>query len=429
LRTITDVVCPVCGCLCDDLEVHIDDNDQIVKVKNACNSSIAKFTSVMKERILKPRVHGKEVSLDEAIDEAAKILANSKFPLLYGWSTTTVEATKKGILLAELLGGVIDNTSSVCHGPTVLGIQEAGVITGTLGDVKNRADLIIYWGSNPLESHQMHLTRYSYMSKGRFYKSKKERTMVVVDVRKTRTARLANKFIQIRPGEDFELAAALRMAIKGQVIEQEEVAGVPVSEIEKFADMLISARHGVIFFGMGVTMSEGKFANIEQLVRLVQDLNGFTKFIMIPMRGHYNVKGSGSVLDWITGYPFGVDFSREYPFYNPGDTTSVDILRRKECDSALVVASDPVAHFPISVIKYLKKIPLIAIDPHESATTKIADVVIPTAIAGIEAEGTAYRMDAVPLKLKKLIEPPEGILTDEEVLERIYERVKEIKGD
>ncbi|WP_245618712.1 hypothetical protein [Methanogenium cariaci] len=50
----------------------------------------------------------------------------------------------------EILGGVIDSTTSVCHGPSILAIQEVGHPGCTLGQVKNRADLIIYWGGcNP----------------------------------------------------------------------------------------------------------------------------------------------------------------------------------------------------------------------------------------------------------------------------------------
>jgi formylmethanofuran dehydrogenase subunit B len=143
------------------------------------------------------------------------------------------------------------------------------------------------------------------------------------------------------------------------------------------------------------------------------------------MRGHYNVTGFDEVLTWQTGYPFAVDFSRGYPRYNPGDTTTIDLLLHREVDAALVVASDPVAHFPAKAVKHLAKIPLIVIDPHWTPTTELADVVIPSAIVGIETEGTAYRMDTVPLRMRKVLEPPEGILTDEAVLERILKRIKE----
>jgi formylmethanofuran dehydrogenase subunit B len=63
-----------------------------------------------------------------------------------------------------------------------------------------------------------------------------------------------------------------------------------------------------------------------------------------------------------------------------------------------------------------------------NATALLGDIVIPSAFVGIEVDGTAYRMDQVPLPLKKVVEPPEGILPDEEILNRILEEVRIIKS-
>jgi len=424
LKTISNVVCPFCGSLCDDIEVDVEDN-RIVKVRRGCAISVTKFTKYNEERIYKPRINGKEVSLEEAIDEAVKILASAKYPALYGWSSTSTEAINVGVEIAELVGGVMDNTASVCHGPTIIGEQDAGISTCTLGQVKNRADLIIYWGCNPVHAHPRHMARYSAASKGRFVKGRKERKVIVVDVRKTHTAKTADIFIQVKPNSDYELLTALRWAVKNGELEQEEISGIPAEKIEELADMLISCRFGALFFGLGLTMSAGKARNIEAAVALVRELNNYTKFVMMPMRGHFNVTGANEVMAWTTGFPFAVDFSRGYPFYNPGDTTFVDVLTRGDCDAALIVASDPASGFPAKAIRNLAKIPVITLHPHETLTTMISKVVIPTAIVGIEAEGSAYRMDAVPLRLKKLVEPPPGILSDEEVLKLILKKLKE----
>ena len=148
----------------------------------------------------------------------------------------------------------------------------------------------------------------------------------------------------------------------------------------------------------------------------------------MPMRGHFNVTGANTVFTWQTGYPYAVDFSHGYPRYNPGETSAIDVLLRGDVDAALIVASDPASNFPRKCIENLVKNPLIVIDPHPSPTALMADVVIPSAFVGIEAEGTAYRMDHVPLPLKKVVEPPEGCLPDEKILQMILNRVREIKG-
>ena len=75
------------------------------------------------------------------------------------------------------------------------------------------------------------------------------------------------------------------------------------------------------------------------------------------------------------------------------------------------------------------KKPLISIDPHKTPTSEFADVILPPAIAGIECEGGAYRMDNVPLRLRKVKEAPEGCLPDVEIVEKLLKKVKELKGE
>lgn len=429
LKQIPDVICPFCGCLCDDIEVIVSDN-RVEKVKHACRIGTAKFLSSSSEhRFSRPliRENGKfkEVSLDAAIDRAAEILGKANRPLLYGWSATSCEAQRVGVAMAEMTGGVIDATVTVCHGPSILAIQDVGFPTITLGECKNRADLVIYWGANPMTSHPRHISRYTCFTRGFFReRGRKDRHLVVVDVRKTDTARLADIFVQVQPNRDYELVSALRTIVNGGDIESGEVAGVPREEIYALADKLMNCQFGVLFFGQGLTQSYGKIRNIDNAISLVRDLNKHTKFSLVPMRGHYNVTGFDEVLTWQTGFPFAVDFSRGYPRYNPGDTTTVDLLNRQEVDAAFVIASDPVAHFPAKAVANLARIPLVAIDHQWTPTTELADVVIPAAIVGIEVGGTAYRMDNVPLNLRKVLEPQEGILSDEEILKRILERIR-----
>jgi len=428
---LKNILCPTCGCLCDDIEVTVDAG-RILRVKKACAMGASKFLNYSRERNMVPliRKDGTLVAaeLDEAIDAIAKVLARAEFPVLYGWSLTSCEAIKVGIELAEEIGGVIDNQTTTCHGPGVQANQELGEPTCTLGEVKHRADLVIYWGSNPEEAHPRHLERYSVKAKGRFRTERKERRVVVVDPRKTTSSKFADKVVQVEPGKDFELLTALRMALRFEHIEAERVAGLRLREVEELAEMMRSCEFGVIFYGQGLTQTSGKSKNIEQLIALVRDLNFWTKFNLMPIRGHFNVTGSNEVLTWQTGYPYAVDFSHGYPWYNPGDTSIVDILRRGENDATLVVASDPLANLPRDAAKQLLEVPLMVIDPHMSLTAMAADVVIPCGFAGIEVGGTAYRMDGVALPLRKLADPPPGILSDEEILRRILARVRAAKG-
>ena len=84
---------------------------------------------------------------------AAQILANARYPIVYGLSDTTCEAQRVAVAIADRIGGCVDTTTSVCHGPRGMAFQGVGEVTCSLGEVKNRADLVIFWGSNPAESH------------------------------------------------------------------------------------------------------------------------------------------------------------------------------------------------------------------------------------------------------------------------------------
>jgi formylmethanofuran dehydrogenase subunit B len=251
--------------------------------------------------------------------------------------------------------------------------------------------------------------------------------MIVIDVRRTRTADLADCFIQVEPNKDYELLQTMRTLIRNEDLNIDSVAGVPIEVLEELADVMVSCEFGMLFFGVGLTMSAGKLRNIDAALSLTRDLNQFTKFLIMPMRGHYNVTGANIVSTWQTGYPFAVDLSRGYPRYNPGETSVVDILSRGENDASLVVASDPVAHFPKGAVENLVRNPLIVIDSETSATSLMADVAFPSAVAGIEAEGTAYRMDKVPIPLKEVVKPPKGVPSDQQILQRILREVRRIK--
>jgi len=299
-----------------------------------------------------------------------------------------------------------------------------GKITCTLGEVKNRADFIVYWGGNPAECHPRHFSKYTLTPKGKFVpEGRKGRTMVLVDIRETPSAKAADIFLQIRPGKDFELATTLRALVKGQPVDPALVAetGVSVERLQDIVDRMKRARFGVIFFGMGVSMTRGKHMNSGAILNLTAEMNAFTKFVCMPMRGHGNVTGADVVLRWSTGYPFGVDLSRGYPRFNPGEFSTVDLLVRGDNDATLVLGADPGATMPQPAIEHLARIPTIVLDPKVTHTSRLARVHITTAVTGVSARGTAYRMDEIPLPLRPALVSPYP--TDEEVVRRIRRAV------
>lgn len=248
--------------------------------------------------------------------------------------------------------------------------------------------------------------------------------MVLVDIRETKSVKAADTFLQVRPGKDFELITILRAMIKDQPISDAQVAetGVSIEALQDLVAQMKAAKFGAMFFGMGLSMTRGKHMNSAALLTLAAEMNAFTKFVAMPMRGHGNVTGADVIMRWQTGYPFGISFNRGYPRYNPGEFSTVDVLVRGDTDCVFVIGADPGATMPQPAIDHLARVPTIVLDPHVTHTSRLAKVHITTAPAGISAPGTAYRMDEIPMPLRPALES--SYPTDEEVTRRIKEAIQ-----
>jgi len=425
-------VCTGCSLLCDDVLVDLE-GERMVSTFNLCGHGEEKFLRTHSaERLLKPFIRGlngeKEVSFSEATDKAADILLEAERPVLWGWGTSSIEAQMAGIELAREIKGVIDSTGSICHGITWHAASESGLPTATLGEVMNRADVVVYWGSDPGHSHPRHISRYSVLPRGIYTQSGYEqRRVYVFDIRRTRIGKIANVLIEVEPNKDYELITAMRLLLRGKKLQFDSVAGVSIKTLEKVVQEWKERDFGVVFYGMGLLASRGKYRNLEVLLKLVWEINEYTRFVALPMAGHFNTIGFNHIATWLTGYPFGVDFSKGVPYSNPGETTFVEMLQRDEVDAALVIGSNPISSFPARLARKLTQIPLIVVDCFKTLTVKHATVAIPAAITGVEAGGVAYRMDSVPIILREFLSPPENVLSDVGVIQSIVESVRRRK--
>lgn len=429
LQIVQDATCTFCGCVCDDIELHVKDS-HITEAKKACVLGKAWFLNHSVEDRASCLIHGQPASLEDGYQKAAEILTTGKYPIIYGLSDSPCEAQRVAVSIADWISGTIDTTTSVCHGPSGMAFQGVGEVTCSLGEVTNRGDMIIFWGSNPAESHPRHFTKYSLMPKGMFLPNgRKDRTCVIVDVRKTKSAKAADIFVQIKPRADFEGLWTLRALAKGIELDPVQVkhdTGVELAVWQDLMDRMKRCKFGVIFFGMGLTMTRGKHANSEALLALTRDMNAFTRFVAKPNRGHGNVTGADNVVSWRTGYPFGVNHARGYPRFNPGEYTTSDTLANREADSGMTIACDPMANFSEPARRHLASIPFIALDTKETPTTRAAAVAFTVATYGINTGGTVYRMDDVPIPLRPAFPSPNP--SDYEVLTQIERRVKTIAG-
>jgi formylmethanofuran dehydrogenase subunit B len=152
LKVIQDATCTFCGCVCDDMELTVEGN-RITKAKNACVLGKAWFFNHHIEDRPEATIEGRPASYEEAIEAAARILTEATLPITYGLSDTTCEAQRVAVAISDWIGANLDTTTSVCHGPSGMAFQGVGEVTCSLGEIKNRADFLIFWGGNPAESH------------------------------------------------------------------------------------------------------------------------------------------------------------------------------------------------------------------------------------------------------------------------------------
>lgn len=395
------MICPGCSCLCDDIEFTDG------RILNACRRGMEIFAKY-KENRARAIVNGKEVDVDKAIEEAINVLKDAKNPVIYGLDTTVVEAQEIAIMLAEKIGAYIDDNSSFCLGEFIEAILKKMLPTSTLEEVRDRAYVIIYWGTNPYHSLSRHMSRYSYYPRGakrpRGYDE--DRYLVVIDVRKSETAVLAKKNAKfIRVKNDFELVNSFFKVIDGKAAKYAKDVGIILNEMKK-------ADFNVIFGGLGLKYG---LKDIRTFVELVNKLNDVAPTYFIPAGFHGNMRGFNETLfekvEYVNKYSFRERRS-DVNFAFP------ELLRNDGVDAAVIIGTDPIYSLPYEVSSKLRKIKTVVIDPRMSYTAKLADVVIPSAISGVELSGTMVRSDGVRFKLEAIDEKE---INDIYILKKIVE--------
>ncbi|HCX89428.1 MAG: formylmethanofuran dehydrogenase subunit B [Deltaproteobacteria bacterium CG12_big_fil_rev_8_21_14_0_65_43_10] len=407
------LVCTTCACLCDDIEVEIEEN-RISKIRNACRKgSSLIYASQSDKRHASYLIYGQKVSQDEAVEKTSRLLNQAESPLLFGFDNSTLEAQSTAIELAEALGATIDDTSSFRQGELVQTILSNLNPTCSLDEAKD-ADLVIYWGSNPYHSHPRHLSHFSYYTHPKYEEAGwfPESRLISIEVRDTETTEICDKsfrFFRILPGEDPDFIASVLAIIEGK--KGREDAG-------EFLKSIKSSSFCVIYAGPGLDYSlDGEYQTFN---RMVNRLGECTRIAVIPMIDPYNMRGFNQLLFDKTGFVNRVNFANgashglEFSF--------LEQVRNNVPDCILIAGSDPLSSLPDSLVKNLGDITIITLDPFLTATTRISDVVLGIAVSGLETGGNAIRMDGTEISLNRVIST--SIPGDEEIIRRLLDMVK-----
>lgn len=347
------------------------------------------------------------ISWDEALDEIAKkwkaIIKESGPLAILGYAYSAHQGLlNRGLVLGlfHALGTSRLQAGTVCD----TCCEEAWNVTvGPTGgadpeDVVH-SDLVISWGAD-LAATNVHF--YSLVEH-----AKKERglKLVVIDPRKTRSARAADLYLPIRIGTDAALALGImhvlvrdKLANRDYIanntlgfdqVERDvlpkftpqrtaEITGLAVADIEKLAAMYGKAKAAVIRLGEGMT----RLAAGGQALRAATLLPGVT--------GHYGVRGGGAML--LTAANCELNYGAVRRPSGPAATRNVNHLRLGEellnmkdppIRALFIGANNPAVTCPEvhKVRQGLMREDLFTVvhDPFVSETAKYADIVLPAA--------------------------------------------------
>jgi formylmethanofuran dehydrogenase subunit B len=398
-RLVERVTCLGCGCACDDVGVQLQ-GGRIVGITPDCPVGRRWFgDGTVSDKVL---VEGRSAALDDALAAAAEMLTRAVGrALVYLGPDLSTQAQRGSVALADLIGATVDSATSEVAAAGLLAAQRRGRAAATLGEIRNRADVLLFWAVNPEKGYPRYLSRYALDPVGTHVpRGRSGRTVISVSVGSDRGPAGANRELALEPDDETAALSILRAAVL-----QRPIPDLPprLKPLPTVAEALLGARYAVLVHEAEPGTGRPAAHRAEGLLALTEALNGPTRAALSSLRKGGNRSGAESVLTWQTGFPMAVDFSPGYPRYDPG-RRGLGLLASGGLAAALVVGS--ASDLPAEAVDAMSRVPTVAIGPRSSVSCPGAHVIIDTGVAGIHEGGTAYRMDEVPLPLSPPLPGP-----------------------
>jgi len=396
----SSATCLGCGCACDDITVTVREN-RIVGAARACAMGAAWFGDGLAPA--RVTVDGGDASLAEALSAAARLLNHATRPLVFLAPDVSMEAQRIAVAVADTCRASLDNVSSATVARSILAGQEIGRATATLGEVRNRADILLFWDVDPAR-YPRFAERYApdpiglYLADGR--------RVISVGVGGAAWSP-ADVTVRISPDDEVVTLTALAALLTDPGCVQGD--GNAWAHARMLSDILLSGRYVVAVAdaepGSGAPDSSGPTGRADALWRLSHALNHRTRGAVVTLRAGGNRTGAEAAMTSAAGYPMAVDYSQGVPRYRPHDGTAGALLASGIVDAALVVGDARLVDH--GVVADLANVPCVVLGPAASGGPLARSrVVIDTARAGVHEDGTALRMDDVPLPLRALVTGP-----------------------
>lgn len=388
---IEDATCPGCGLLCDDLTLVVE-GGRIVETRGGCDRGQVWFEG-RDDHSGGPTILGRSASLDDALGRAAELLASAKAPAVWGLAGSSIEAQRVAVSIADRIGAVVGIEGADPAG--LRAFQRVGEVSATFGEVKDRADLIVYDAVDSSPIPERFRERFADEAVGRFVpEGRTGRTIVWLGCSDDPHARSSDFALKVPKDRQVAFYAVVRALVNGIAFEQEPVlrsTGLPLASLVEFAERLKRAKYGALVLGRSADSS----AESEAKLTLVRDLNAHTRFVAIHVGGLANGSGAKAVLTWQAGAAGDIDFGGGYPAHCPRDGVR-ERLQRGEIDLALIVSN---GDWPGDATPTIPCI-LIHDDHDPSPIAGLVEVTFPTARLGIDEGGTVTRTDGVMLPLR-----------------------------
>lgn len=369
--------CPFCPLLCDGFALEARHGGAPALVGSDCTrarAALARFAATPAA----PAIDGQPALLDAALDAAAGLLAAARQPLFAGLGTD-VDGARALYPLACATGAISDAASGEALLHTLRALQDRGQFTTTLAEVRNRADLVVCFGSSPREAMPEIWRRIGI---GEPLVPRRE----IVFVGAPADAALAGLPGVTTTSLPLEGDLFDTLALLSACAAQRRVAAP--AAIAALAERLRAARYAVLVLEPARLPPQGALI-VEALNQVVASLNRSTRAGLLPLGG---IDGSASVnqtFTWLSGLPLR---SRAGPLgleHEPLRHDTASLLARGDVDALLWVAS-----FGTEPARPATDVPTVVIGgPGVAAPAK--GVFIPVATPGLGGIGHLFRTDGV----------------------------------
>ena len=398
-KVFENVACPFCGMLCDDLEVENDDGTLKV-LKNGCGRAIGGFERKLPPS--SPQIRGKDVTLAEAVKEAAALIGKADSPL-FGGLATGVEGMRAALALAERAGGVVDHAVSEGQYRNVKVLQSAGWTTSTLTETRNRADLLIVVGSDIRKLHPRFFERIVSPPDSMFEVTAPKRTVVFigeVPERKDTAGPQVGEVVTLacKVEQIGEVLGVLRARLRGFRVNAKTAGGIALAKIDALAELCRRAKYGVVVWAPPTLDVPHAELLVEQATGLVKDLNQTQRFAGLSLGGNEGAVTAAAVATWQSGFPLRISYASGAPEFDPYHYSILRMLAAGEGDLLVWIASISSDLAPPAT-----DIPTIVLGTPGLKLPQQPAVFIPVGTPGVDHAGRLVRCDSVvSLPLKNL---------------------------